>query len=133
MNPGLVNFIPPDIVERMSRPRPAREPANVLAQEGSHMESSWFWRLFLGLAVLSDLIGGGQMLLARERFLGDAAASGSASLFLTLCGLFLFLFAGLTCLILANPARYWPLAWFAAFGRSAAGFASSPSVTRPET
>lgn len=48
-------------------------------------------------------------------------ASGSARLFLTLCGVFLVLFAGLTYLILANPARYWPLAWFAAFGRSVAG------------
>lgn len=85
------------------------------------MSRTWFWRGFLIAAILWNIFGGVQMLAMPDRFLGGFAAMGPPYLFLSLCGLFLLVFAAATALILISPDRFWPLAWLAAIGRMGAG------------
>lgn len=80
-----------------------------------------FWRAFLIVTVAWNLLGGIRMLVSQREFLGELASAGPPSLFLSLCGLLLLVLAGVTVLILLDTGRYWPLSWFAAAGRTAAG------------
>lgn len=85
------------------------------------MSPSLFWRIFLILAISWNVFGGVQILAKPDMFLGGFAAMGPPYLFLSLCGLFLLIFAAATGLILMSPERFWPLAWLAAIGRAGAG------------
>lgn len=92
-----------------------------LGKPADQIRLSWFWRGFLVFGILFNFFAGVRMLADQPALLGDLASAGAPSLFLSVLGFLLLTFAAMTALILADAPRYWPLAWFAAFGRIAAG------------
>ncbi len=77
------------------------------------------WRIFIGLASAWNVLAGVLTLLNRP----SAQFSNAAvhTLYQAILAQLLVLLGAVTLLILLNPERFWPLAWFAGLGRSVAG------------